>query len=56
VGNFRQDTKDDRVQASGAAPLVDAFLGGKETMVRWKNPETVASAIRIGNPVSWKKH
>ena len=43
------------VQASGAAPLADAFLRGEKTVVRWKNPETVASAIRIGNPVSWKK-
>ncbi|HXZ97443.1 MAG TPA: threonine synthase [Burkholderiales bacterium] len=34
-------------QASGAAP----FLRGGPV----KNPETVASAIRIGNPVSWKQ-
>jgi threonine synthase len=33
-------------QAAGAAPLVD----GKPVA----NPETLASAIRIGNPASWK--
>ncbi|MBX7148012.1 threonine synthase [bacterium] len=34
-------------QASGAAPLVS----GKVV----KNPETIATAIRIGNPASWKQ-
>lgn len=34
-------------QAAGAAPIV---LGH-----RVKNPETVASAIRIGNPANWKE-
>jgi len=34
-------------QASGAAPIV---LGRKV-----KNPKTIASAIRIGDPVSWKR-
>lgn len=34
-------------QASGAAP----FLRGRPV----ENPETVATAIRIGNPVSWKQ-
>ncbi len=43
------------VQASGAAPLVEAFLKGGDVVSRWNNPETVASAIRIGNPVSWGK-
>jgi len=33
-------------QASGAAPIVKGKI--------IKNPETVASAIRIGNPASWK--
>jgi threonine synthase len=33
-------------QASGSAPIVD----GKVV----KNPETIASAIRIGNPASWE--
>jgi threonine synthase len=34
-------------QAAGAAPIV----GGKAIA----NPETVATAIRIGNPMSWKQ-
>lgn len=34
-------------QAAGSAPIVD----GKAV----ENPETVATAIRIGNPASWKK-
>ncbi|MCL4333353.1 MAG: threonine synthase [Candidatus Thermoplasmatota archaeon] len=43
------------VQAAGASPLVQLFQSGKDRLVRWDNPETVASAIRIGNPVSWRK-
>jgi threonine synthase len=43
------------VQAEGASPLAEAFLKGRREMRPWKDPETVASAIRIGNPVSWKK-
>lgn len=34
-------------QASGAAPIVLGYVV--------KNPETVASAIRIGNPASWQE-
>lgn len=34
-------------QAAGAAPIVDG--------ARVENPETVATAIRIGNPASWEK-
>ncbi len=43
------------VQASGAAPLAEAYAKGLEKVVAWPNPETVASAIRIGAPASWKK-
>jgi threonine synthase len=42
------------VQAAGAAPLAAAFSSG-EPLKPMKEPRTVASAIRIGNPVSWKK-
>jgi threonine synthase len=41
------------VQAEGASPIVKAFHNGKyvpETKV-----ETIASAIRIGNPVHWER-
>ena len=43
------------VQASGAAPLADAYAKGLEKVIPWPNPETIASAIRIGAPASWKK-
>ncbi len=41
------------VQAAGASPLLRAFETG-EDLVPVK-AETVASAIRIGDPVSWRK-
>ncbi|MDI6644506.1 MAG: threonine synthase [Methanobacteriaceae archaeon] len=40
------------IQAEGAAPIVKAFENGKEDIVPFENPETVATAIRIGAPVS----
>lgn len=43
------------VQARGAAPLYDAFSGGHpESLVR-VHARTLATAIKIGSPVSWKK-
>jgi threonine synthase len=43
------------VQAQGAAPLYNAFEGGHpETLVR-VHARTLATAIKIGSPVSWKK-
>ncbi|MEM3638315.1 MAG: threonine synthase [Conexivisphaerales archaeon] len=43
------------VQAEGAAPIAEALQKGFDQPRVWKEPETAASAIRIGNPVSWKK-
>ena len=43
------------VQAEGASPVAEAYSKGRQEVKPWRNPETVASAIRIGNPVSWKK-
>jgi threonine synthase len=43
------------VQAEGASPVAEAFAKGRSSVKPWKDPETLASAIRIGNPVSWKK-
>lgn len=43
------------VQAVGASPLVRAFLSGGDRLEPVKNPETIATAIRIGNPVSWRR-
>jgi threonine synthase len=42
------------IQASGAAPIADAFSKGADEITFWKNPETCASAIRIGAPARWK--
>lgn len=43
------------IQAEGAAPIVKAFRGHSAVMEQVDHPETVATAIRIGAPVSWKK-
>jgi len=43
------------VQAEGAAPIARAFLEGKSEIEPVEKPETIATAIRIGRPVSWKK-
>ena len=42
------------VQAEGAAPFARGFAGGFQERVR-VDAETVASAIRIGNPASWDR-
>ena len=43
------------IQAEGAAPIASAYKEGnlEIKIVEW--PETVATAIRIGAPASWKK-
>ncbi len=43
------------VQAEGASPIAKAFQLGRESIDKWGNPETVATAIRIGNPVNWRR-
>ncbi len=43
------------VQAAGASPIADAFAANSATIEPVKNPETIATAIRIGNPVNWKR-
>ncbi len=43
------------VQADGAAPIADAILQDRKEIVPVAKPETVASAIRIGNPANWRK-
>ncbi|MEM1545153.1 MAG: threonine synthase [Candidatus Methanomethylicia archaeon] len=43
------------VQAEGASPIVNAFRDGLKHLEPIENPETIATAIRIGNPVNWKK-
>ena len=43
------------VQADGAAPMVEAIETGADTTDRWDDVETIATAIRIGNPVNAPK-
>jgi len=43
------------VQAEGASPFHRMIASGGETLVPEQAPRTAASAIRIGNPPSWRK-
>jgi threonine synthase len=43
------------IQAELAAPIVNAVRQGKKTVEPVKDPETIATAIRIGAPVSAQK-
>ena len=43
------------IQAEGSAPIVHAIKNGSDKVIPVTSPETVATAIRIGAPVSWKK-
>ena len=40
------------IQAEGACPVTNAFKKGAKKVVPVENPETIATAIRIGAPVS----
>jgi threonine synthase len=43
------------IQAEGAAPIASAYKQGRVDIQTVDKPETVATAIRIGAPASWKK-
>ena len=43
------------VQAEGANPLVRSFTAGQGSTLEPMKAQTRASAIRIGNPASWRK-
>jgi len=43
------------IQAAGSAPIVKAFRSGKDDFEPEEHPETIATAIRIGNPASGRK-
>jgi threonine synthase len=43
------------VQAEGANPLARMWRSGTKELEPMRNPETAATAIRIGNPRSWRK-
>ena len=54
LGIIRDTPKLAAIQAEGANPFYRLWSDGGEALTALK-PETVASAIKIGNPVSWKK-
>jgi threonine synthase len=43
------------IQAVGASPIAEAIKSGNNEIKPVGAPETIATAIRIGAPVSWKK-
>jgi threonine synthase len=43
------------IQAAGSAPIVDAILNNRPEVIPEQNPDTVATAIRIGAPVNGEK-
>ncbi len=43
------------IQAAGSAPITQAIKAGSDKIIPVEHPETIATAIRIGAPVSWKK-
>ncbi len=43
------------IQAEGASPVARAFAKSEKDFVPEEHPETVATAIRIGNPISGRK-
>lgn len=43
------------IQAEGAAPIVNMIKMGLNDIKFVEKPETIATAIRIGSPVNWKK-
>lgn len=43
------------IQAEGAAPIANMFKTDSKKLEPVKKPDTVATAIRIGNPANWKK-
>lgn len=43
------------VQAEGASPIAQSINAGSEEINFVEEPETVASAIRIGKPANWKR-
>lgn len=55
-GLIRKQPRISVIQAEGAAPFAAfAARAGEEDFVSEKHPHTLATAIKIGAPVSWKK-
>ncbi|MCW4001184.1 MAG: threonine synthase [Candidatus Bathyarchaeota archaeon] len=55
LGYIKKLPKMTGIQAAGSAPIAQAIKAGSDKIVPVEHPETVATAIRIGAPVSWKK-
>lgn len=55
IGMIDEMPKMTGIQAEGAAPIYRAFKEGKDYIEPFGNPETIATAIRIGNPVNARK-
>ena len=55
LGLIKKLPKMTGIQAAGSAPIAQAIKNHKDTIIPIAKPETVATAIRIGAPVSWKK-
>jgi len=55
VGLIEKVPKIAVIQAEGANPFYQYFKGGFKSFNAVKSPETLASAIKIGNPISWRK-
>ncbi|MDI6643006.1 MAG: threonine synthase [Candidatus Hodarchaeaceae archaeon] len=55
VGLTRGIPKMTGIQAEGAKPIVDAIKRGADKFEPVERPETIATAIRIGNPVNGPK-
>ena len=55
IGYIDRLPKMTAIQAEGASPIVSAIKGNLSEVVVEQNPETVASAIRIGAPVNAEK-
>ena len=43
------------IQAEKAAPIANAVKNGQDSITPTKEPQTIATAIRIGSPVNWPK-
>ena len=43
------------IQAMGASPITETFKAGRSEIIPVNHPETIATAIKIGSPASWKK-
>jgi threonine synthase len=55
LGFIRKLPKMTGIQAAGSAPIVQVIKSNSAKIVPVEKPETIATAIRIGAPVSWKK-